>query len=91
MGRGKETEEEETGRETCVAQTQQQRQTDTQTPHTHRDTNQCLYACNIGPLLIRIGFRGILYYNYNQEPQNSIGNYLSLYSMRTRRSTERSA
>ena len=29
----------------------------------------------IGALIIRIGFWGPLYYNYNKEPQNSIGNY----------------
>ena len=29
----------------------------------------------IGALIIRIGFRGILYHTYNKEPQNNIGNY----------------
>ena len=27
-------------------------------------------------LIIRVGFWRLLYYNYNEEPQNSIGNYL---------------
>ena len=30
---------------------------------------------NVGALIIRIGFAGILYYNCNKEPQNKIGNY----------------
>ena len=29
----------------------------------------------VGALIIRIGFRGILYYNDNKGPQNNIGNY----------------
>ena len=34
-------------------------------------------AYNVGALIIRKGFWGPLYYNYNKEPpQNSIGNYL---------------
>ena len=28
-----------------------------------------------GPLIIRIGFWGILYHNYKQEPPNKDGNY----------------
>ena len=38
----------------------------------------------MGALIIRIGFRGPLYYNYNAEPppkKNSIGNYLGPYSI----------
>ena len=35
---------------------------------------------NRGALIVRIRFRGPLYYNYNKEPQNSIGNYLGPYS-----------
>ena len=35
---------------------------------------------DIGPLIIRIGCWCILYYKYNKEPQNSIGNYLGPYS-----------
>ena len=38
---------------------------------------------NAGALIIRIGFGGVLYYNYNKdnkEPQNSIGNYYGPYS-----------
>ena len=31
---------------------------------------------NIGALIIRIGFGGPLYYSYNKEPQNSIGELL---------------
>ena len=34
---------------------------------------------NVGALIIRIGFWGPLYYNYDKEPQNSIGNYLGPY------------
>ena len=35
---------------------------------------------NIGALIIRMGFWGPLYYNYNREPpQNSVGNYLGPY------------
>ena len=34
-----------------------------------------LGAITIGALIIRIGFWGILYYSYNKEPPNSIGNY----------------
>ena len=38
-------------------------------------------SCNIRALIIRIGFLGPLYYNYNKEPpQNSIGKTLSPYS-----------
>ena len=37
---------------------------------------------NIAALMIRIRFWGPLYDNYNKEPQNWIGNYLSLYSSR---------
>ena len=33
----------------------------------------------MGALLIRIGFWGPLYCNYNKEPQNNIGNYLGPY------------
>ena len=33
---------------------------------------------NIGALIIRIGFWGILYYNYHKEPQNNIGIYSGL-------------
>ena len=33
----------------------------------------------IGALIIRIGFWGPLYYSYNKEPQNSIGNYSGPY------------
>ena len=36
----------------------------------------------MGALIIRIGCWGPLYYNYNKEPQNSIGNYFGLYIMR---------
>ena len=37
----------------------------------------------IGALIIRIGFRGPVYYNYNKEAPrtNSIGHYLGPYSM----------
>ena len=35
----------------------------------------------IGALIIRMGFWGILYYNYNKEPApNSIGNYQGPYT-----------
>ena len=30
---------------------------------------------NVGAFIIRTGCRGILYYDYNKEPQNSIANY----------------
>ena len=33
--------------------------------------------------IIRIGFWGPLYCNYNEEPQNSIRNYLGSYNVRT--------
>ena len=36
-----------------------------------------------GALIIRIGFGGVIYYNYNKdnkEPQDSIGNYYGPYS-----------
>ena len=35
---------------------------------------------NIGTLMIRIGFWGPSYYNYNKDSQNNIGNYLGPYS-----------
>ena len=39
-------------------------------------------VCNIGALIIRLGFGGQLNYIYNEErtPQNSVGNYEGLYS-----------
>ena len=33
---------------------------------------------NVGALIIRIGFWGILYYRYNKEPQDSIGKHCPL-------------
>ena len=41
-------------------------------------TTMRIQPCNKGPLTMRIGFWGPLYYNYNKEPQNSIDNYLAL-------------
>ena len=38
----------------------------------------CVQCSNIGALMIRIGFRGPLYYNY-KEPQNSVGNSFGPY------------
>ena len=35
---------------------------------------------NVGALIIRIGFWGPICYNYNQEPQNNIGNCLGPYT-----------
>ena len=32
-------------------------------------------SCNVGALIIRTEFWGILYNNYNKEPQTSIGKY----------------
>ena len=37
-------------------------------------------ANKVGALIIRRGFWGPLYRTYNEEPQNSIGNYLAPYS-----------
>ena len=34
---------------------------------------------NVGAFIIRIGFWGPLYYKYDKEPQNGIGNYLGPY------------
>ena len=34
---------------------------------------------HVGTSIIRIRFWGPSYYNYNKEPQNSIGNYLGPY------------
>ena len=35
---------------------------------------------NIGALIIRVGFGGILYYNYNKEPPKPYSNYYGPYS-----------
>ena len=35
---------------------------------------------NIGTLIVRIGFGGTLYYTYNKDPQNSLGNHKGFYS-----------
>ena len=37
------------------------------------------WLCNIGALIIRRGFWGILYHNYTKEPQNGTGNPLGPY------------
>ena len=36
--------------------------------------------CNVGALIIRVGFGGILYYNYNKEPPKPYSNYEGPYS-----------
>ena len=37
-------------------------------------SGDCLYH-KVGAFIIRIGFWGILYCNYKEAPQNSIGSY----------------
>ena len=41
---------------------------------------KAFWGGNVGALIIGIWFWGKLHYTYNEEPQNSIGNYLGSYT-----------